>query len=89
MHPDPHVAGIARRFMITHTRPSLLAFSLQMVSTLLVMVAVVVVLEVWTDISAAGGIGAGVVGIGAAIWERMQASRLAKAYDNDAPRGHV
>lgn len=77
-HPDPHVATLVRRYV--QTRPSSRAFTIEMVSALVFIVIAVTALKLWTSLSVAGGVAAGIVGIAFAIWQRQQASRLTRVY---------
>lgn len=77
-HPDPEVDSIARRYV--ETRPSTRAFTIEMISAIVFIVIAVTALKWWTSLSVAGGLAAGMVGIGSAMWQRLQASRFARAY---------
>lgn len=56
-----------------------------MLATLVILLLLYLAITTWTELSAGGGSGGALAGVGAAVWARIQASRLAKAYRPDSP----
>lgn len=83
-HPDPEVADKAASFARSALAESTFSVTVQIAVLAAILVAAWFAARMW-GWPTAGGIGAGIAGIGAAVWRRVHASRLTKAYSIRSP----